>query len=144
MRITNRWMGVVLVALLATSTLTLTGCGTISKIFGDGDDKERAASFAAFGAANKIFADDKADYAAARATIRAARIARRISPERGNEEKWIDFRISQGQIQAAAPIVEADLDTWGATGKKPELYDAHHKTLRDALAEVLSIAKEFE
>lgn len=125
--------------LIAVMALSLPGCGSIRNLFGGGDDKAHAASFAEFGNANTIFTADSAQYAAMRATMRAKRIARQVS-----DDKWLDFRISQGIIQSAAPVVEADLAAWGATGKKPEMYDAHSKTLRDALAEVALIAKEFE
>lgn len=136
MKLKQRWMGVVLIALLASTTLT--GCGMFRNIFG-GDDREHTAALAEFVSANQVFTTDQVAYTVARMTLRSARLARKIA-----DDKWFEYRIQQNAIIAAAPLVEADLATWGATGKKPPTYDSHNKTLRDAVAAVALMAKEFE
>lgn len=120
--------------------ITTTGCGTIRNIFGrHGTDAKAQAALAEYVAANQSYTADMITYTAARVAIRAARVARQVS-----DDKWMEFRLAQNAIIAAAPIVDADLATWGATGKKPELYEAHVKTLRDALADAINAAKEFQ
>ena len=128
-----------MIALLMTVALTSTGCGALGNIFNRGEDRERKASRLEFVAENTIFHDDRVAYEGLRATMRAARLARKC-----DEDCWIDYRVNQKAIQAAAPLVKDDLDAWGVSGKKPDAYDAHKKTLRDALAEIVTMAKEFQ
>jgi hypothetical protein len=126
------------IALLMVA-LTSTGCQSIKGIFGHGDDQKQKAAIAEFVAENNAYHDDRVAYVELRSTMRAARTARRC-----DEDCWLEYRLNQNAVAAAAPIVKADLDAWGAGGKKPELYEAHKKTLRDALAEIVTIAKEFQ
>ena len=89
-------------------------------------------------AAHEQFSADRARYEVAWDRVVTAR---KVGDGRVKDATWSDFRVIENRVIDAAPMVDADLAEWRRTLKKPPLYDAHAKKLRDAAAEMVTLSQ---
>lgn len=148
-RLKYRWMGVVLVALLASTTLT--GCGTLGKVFGG---------------IGGIFMPNRAnDFAEANLRIKAKETEYTkhwnvvvnpdtLEPREGvmTLAQYRKFQALEDNVIAATKplydkdaitgVATGDIAEWRKTNTKPANYEAREKTLFRAIDEFIAYVKK--
>jgi len=126
-----RWMGLVLIALLAVMS---TGCTLFNR-----GDKAREQRKVEFDAANKSYAETVNSRDVAFTIMRLRRIDHKVP-----DAEWAEYRISEKASARSQIAVDADLKVWGETTFKPPSFDGNFSLYKQDVAEMIVTSKKFE
>lgn len=132
MRLKYRWMGVVLVALLASTLLT--GCSLFNR-----GDRAREQRRVEFNEANSQYKDTVNARDVAYTIMRLRRIDKKVP-----DADWAEYRMSEKASARSQIAVDADLKVWGETTFKPPTFDGNFSLYKQDVAEMIVWSKKFE
>lgn len=135
-----RWLGVVLVALLASGMVT--GCGTSNLL-------SRIGSIITLNHANDFGQWQQKTEKEARAYEAQRFVVVETLPDGSDQRRrgvvtdlqYAEFNTYEKNVGAAEVEVQKDFDEWSRSGTKPVSFDGHAKTLREQQEKLINLVK---
>lgn len=141
MKLKQGWMGVVLIALLASTTMT--GCGTFGKIFGG------IGGIFTPNHQNDLGQWQVRTEKEAQAYNKARYMVVELLPDGTDQRRrgvmtdlqYAEFNTFEKNVAAAEELLNKDFKTWTESGTKPADFDGRAKTLREQQQKLINLVK---